>query len=50
MTITLDAISSILYAVANFCTANVLSLCTRVADIGALLPFPESPKGLIPRL
>lgn len=48
ITITLDAISSVLYAAASFCTANARSLCTRIADIATFLPLPPSPRGLIP--
>lgn len=39
MTITLDAISSVLYAAASFCTASALSRCTRVADIATFRPL-----------
>lgn len=48
--ITLDAISSALYACASFCTANALNRCIRMADMATLRPPPPLyPSGLRPR-
>jgi hypothetical protein len=49
MTITLEAISSILYACASFWTAKARKRRMRIADIAGCRPLPTLPSGLMPR-